>query len=142
MFSVSNLLAILASFIILFFGGYLFYGILAAGFFESHTGSATGVHKEQVNMVFIAVGCLIQAVAMTTLFSKWANGDNSVVNGFKFGACVGLIVGFGTGLIMYGTANFLDLTAHIADGIFNIIFYGLTGIVIALVMNKTQTKEA
>jgi len=142
MFSASNLLATLASFIILFFGGYLFYGILAAGFYESHTGSATGIHKEQVNMAFIAVGCLIQAIAMTSLFSKWANGDNSIANGFKFGACVGLIVGFGKGLIMYGTANFLDLTAHIADGIFNIIFYGLTGVAIALVINKTQVKEA
>jgi uncharacterized membrane protein (DUF485 family) len=142
MLSVSNLLAILAAFIILFFGGYLFYGILAAAFFESHSGTATGVHKEQVDMTFIAIGCVIQAFAMTLLYSKWANDEHSVLNGFKFGACIGLIVGFGIGLITYGTANFLDLTAHIADGIWNILFYGLTGIVIALVINRTSKKKA
>ena len=142
MFSISNLLAILASFLVLFFGGYIFYGILAAGFFESHSGTATGVHKEQVDMAFIAIGCVIQAFAMTTLFSKWANGDHSVSNGFKFGAYVGLLVGFGLGFIMYGTSNLSDLTGHLADGIWSILFYGITGVVIALVLNKTSKKEA
>jgi uncharacterized membrane protein (DUF485 family) len=142
MFSVSNLLAILASFIILFFGGYLYYGILAAGFYESHAGSATGIQKEQVDMTFIAIGCLFEAFVMTTLYSKWANGDYTVSNGFKFGAFLGLFVGFGIGLITYGTTNYSDLTGHIADGIFNIFFFGLTGIVIALVLNKTSKKEA
>ncbi len=142
MFSVSNLLAILASFIILFFGGYLYYGILAAGFYESHAGSATGVQKEQVDMVFIAIGCLVEAFVMTSIYSKWANGDYTVSNGLKFGAFVGLFVGFGIGLITYATTNLSDITGHIVDGIWNIFFYGLTGVVIALVLNKTSKKEA
>lgn len=142
MFSISNLLGILAGFFILFFGGYLFYGVLAAGFFENHAGTATGVHKEQVDMIYIALGCLIQAHVMVQIFSKWADKDFSIINGLKFGTCVGLIIGFGTGLIMYGTSNFSDLTGHIADGIWNIFFYGLTGVVIAIVLNKTSKKEA
>ena len=71
---VSNLLAIVAGFVIIFFGNYLFYGVLAAGFFESHMGSATGVQKEEVSMAFIALGCLVQAYVLATLYSKWANG--------------------------------------------------------------------
>jgi len=140
MFSISKLLGVLAGFIILFFGGFVFYGILAAGFFETHSGTATGVQKEEVSMSFIALGCIIQAFAMTSIFSKWANNDYSVINGLKFGVCIGLIVGFGIGFIMYGTSNFSDLTGHIADGIWNIIFYGITGVIIALVLNKTKAK--
>jgi len=141
MFSVSNLLAILASFIILFFGGYIYYGILAAGFYESHAGSATGVQKEQVDMTFIAIACLVEAFVMTSIYSKWTNGDYTVSSGFKFGAFVGLFVGFGIGFITYATTNLSDITGHIVDGIWNIFFYGLTGVVIALVLNKTSKKE-
>lgn len=43
---------------------------------------------------------------------------------------------------MYGTSNYLDLTVHIVDGIFNIIFYSITSVTIALVLKKTQVKEA
>ena len=141
MFSVNNLLAILAGFIVLFFGGYLFYGVLAAGFYDDHLGSATGINKEEVNLTFIALGCLIQAVVLTLLYSKWVNGKHSVSNGLQFGSSIGLIIGFGIGLIMYGTSNFLDLTAHIIDGFFNIIFYALTGLAIAFVLKKTQVKD-
>lgn len=136
--SVSNLLAIVASFVIIFFGNYLFYGVLAAGFFESHMGSATGVQKEEVSMAFIALGCLIQAYALATLYSKWANGSYTPTNGFQFGAIAGLLTGFGLGFVMFGTTHLMDLTGHLVDGLWYVVLYGLAGMAMAAIMNKTQ----
>ena len=49
--SLPNIVAIVASFLVLFFLNYVFYGIVAAEFFENHAGSATGVQKEEVDMI-------------------------------------------------------------------------------------------
>ncbi len=140
--SAYQLLAMLASFVIIFFGNYLFYGVLSPGFFESHMGSASGVQKENVNMTFIALGCIIQAIALTTLYSKWANKKHSAIRGFSFGSLIGVLTGFGLGFVMYGTSNLLDLTAHLVDGLWYIFIYGIAGVSISLSMYKGKTSKA
>ena len=136
--SVSNLLSIVACFVIIFFGNYLFYGVLAAGFFESHMGSATGVQKEEVSMAFIALGCLLQAYVLATLYAKWANGTHNPSGGFRFGAIAGLLAGFGLGFVMYGTTHLLDLTGHVVDGLWYMLLFGLSGMAMAAIMKKSQ----
>ena len=61
MFSKSNLLSTLFGGIFLFFGGYLIWGVLTVDFFNSHAGTATGVMRENPDMVHLAIACLLQA---------------------------------------------------------------------------------
>jgi len=140
--SLPNLVAIVASFIILFFLNYIFYGILAAEFFENHAGSATGVQKQDVDMMFIFLGTVIQAIALTFLYGKWSQGNHNFADGFRFGALAGLFAGFGMTMIMYGTSNLFDMTALVVDGIWYIFLYGLCGAVIALSMKKVAARSS
>lgn len=139
--SLSSLTSIVICFILIFFLNYIFYGIVAAGFFEEHSGSATGVQKEDVNMIFIAFGTLIQSVVLTSLYSVWSKGSYDSKEGFRFGALMGMFAGFGMAFIMYGTSNILDLTAHLVDGIWYMVLYGICGATIAMVMKKIKSKS-
>ena len=140
--SLPHLVAIVASFLILFFLNYLFYGVLAAEFFENHAGSASGVQKEQVDMIFIFLGTLVQAVVLTFLYAKWANGRHDLTAGARFGALAGTFAGFGMTLIMYGTSNLFDKTALFVDGLWYIVLYAICGAVIALSMKKVKARSA
>lgn len=139
--SLSNLGAIVASFVLIFFLNYLFYGVLAAEFFENHMGSATGVMKQEVDMMFIFFGTAVQAIALTLLYEKWSQGSHEIAGGFRFGALAGFFAGFGMMLVMYGTSNLYDMTGVVADGLWYVVLYGLCGAAIALVMKKVGTKS-
>lgn len=139
--SLSNLSAVVASFVLIFFLNYIFYGVVAAEFYENHSGSATGVMKQEVNMIFIALGTLVQAIALTLLYRRWAQGTHEVSSGFRFGALAGLFAGFGMMFVMYGTSNLYDLTAFAVDGLWYVVLYGLCGALIALSMKKVGAKS-
>lgn len=140
MFSKSNLLATLAGFFVMYLLGWAFYGGLAEGFFTSHTilknlskppsGSAAGL---------IAIGSLIIAFTMSTLYGKWSRGHHSLQEGFKFGALLGVLIGFGIGIIIYATSNFMDSTGQLVDAVWNVIYYGIAGMAIAFVYKQTAT---
>ncbi len=139
MFSKSNLLATLVGGIVMFFLGYLVWGVATADFFEEH--SVVNVMKEVPNLGLIALGNIVGAFVLSSLYSKWARGHHSMGEGFQFGAWIGVFVGVGMGLIWYATSNWMDLTGHIAEAIIDIIYYGIIGAVIALVYQKTAAKK-
>ena len=137
MFSKANLISTIAAFIVLFFGGFLYYEIIAKSFYESHT-SAVGkaVMRAEPEMIFIALGCLIQAFIISTLYSKWSGGSHSSKQGFIGGAWIGGLLGFGVWVLNHGVMDIADSTALLVDGIWNIIFYGIAGVVISMVYGK------
>lgn len=139
MFSKSNLLATLVGTIVMFFLGYLIWGIATADFFEEH--STINVMKEVPDLGMIALANLIAVFALSTLYSKWARGHHSLSQGFQFGAWIGVFVGIGMGLLNYGTTEFMDLTGYMAEAVLDIIFYGILGAVIAFMYQKTTAKE-
>lgn len=139
MFSKSNLLATLAGAIVMFFLGYLIWGMATVEFFEEHT--LVNVMKEVPNMGLIALANLIAVFALSTLYSKWARGHHSIGQGFQYGAWIGVFVGIGMGLLQYATTNFMDMTAYVVEAVIDIIFYGIIGIVISVVYQKTAKKE-
>ena len=140
--TLPNLVAIVASFLILFFLNYFFYGVVAAEFFKDHAGSASGVQKEEVDMIFIFLGTVVQAITLTLLYAKWANGKHDLAGGARFGALAGMFAGFGMTLIMYGTSNLFDMTAMLVDGIWYITLYAICGAGIALSMKKVNARSA
>jgi len=139
MFSKSNLLATVVATIVMFLLGYLLWGIAAEGLMEGHV--ITNIFKEEPDFVFIILGNLVSAFALSNLYGKWARGHHSAKEGAQFGAWIGLFSGLGTALIQYATANMLDLTGHLIDFVLALVFFVLTGVVIALVYQKTAAKE-
>jgi len=134
MFTKSHLLGTLGGFVILFLGGWLYYDLLAKGFYDAHTSEAAKaiMRGENANLIYVAIGCLVQACVMSTLYSKMAEKSN----GLKFGALFGVFVGFGIGLLNYGIMDFMDMTGALVDFVWSIVFYAITGWVIALIFNK------
>ena len=139
MFSKSNVLATVATTVVMFFFGYVLWGILAEKLIaEAHV--LTNVMKEAPDFLFIAIGNLISAFALSSLYSKWARGHHSVKEGAEFGAWIGLFIGLGHGLIWYATSTLMDLTGHLLDFLLYLAFFVVAGIVISTVY-KVTTKN-
>jgi len=132
-----RILATLAGFVVFFILGWLFYGMLLMDFFMTNAGSATGVYRGDTEMVWwaLALGNLLQAYLLVYIFGKWANiatfGD-----GLKTGATIGLILGYGIDLTIYGTSNLSNLTATLVDPLVLAVMMGVTGGVIGVVLGK------
>lgn len=142
MFSKQNLLATLAATVAMFLLGWLIWGIATMDFFEQH--SITDVMKDEaeMNTAFIFLGNLFGAFALSTLYGKWARGHHSAAQGFEFGAWIGFFIGVGMGLVWMGTSKLMDPTGHAVEAVLDILYYGLIGLVIALVYKAAGPKEA
>lgn len=136
MYSKSIVIGTLVGFLLLFLLGWLFYDFLAPGFYEEHV--ITNVSKDPPQMGLIALSCVIEAFALSVIYSKWGRGSYSAKGGFEFGAWVGIFLGFGLGLMWYATSTFMDLTGTLVEGLWNIVYYGITGAAIGIVFKKFQ----
>ena len=123
MFSKTTLFATLLGFLSLFFLGYLFYEVLSGEYFASHHTMAM---NEMIDFKYITLGTLIEAYVLSVLYGKWTAGNYVKYFGFRFGAWVGIFVGFGIGLLMYGTFQLLSLEATLVDSFWSVLFYGIT----------------
>jgi hypothetical protein len=132
-----RIMATLAGFVVFFFMGFLLYGMLLMDFFMANAGSATGVYREDAEMVWwaLALGNLLQSYLLVYIFSKWAN-ITTFASGLQAGAMIGLILGLGYDLTMYGTSNISNLTATLVDPLVVAVMMGVTGGVIGLVLGK------
>ena len=132
-----RIMATLAGFVVFFFMGFLLYGMLLMDFFMANAGSATGVYREDAEMVWwaLALGNLLQSYLLVYIFSKWAN-ITTFSSGLQAGAMIGLILGLGYDLTMYGTSNISNLTATLVDPLVVAVTMGATGGVIGMVLGR------
>lgn len=141
MFSKANLISTLVTTVWGALGGFLFWGLIGDPYLMDHQGTATGVMKEEPDMVVVVLGSLIAGFIFSTIYSKWARGSHSLSHGAQFGILVGLLIGFGDRLIEYGVANILDLNGTIVNGIIYIVFFIIMGILASLVYGKVKAKS-
>ena len=135
--SKKRIMATLAGFVVFFLLGWLLYGMLLMDFFMNNAGSATGVMRADTEMVWWALilGNVFQAYLLVYILGKWAN-VTSFSAGLQAGAVIGLILGFGFDLTMYGTSNRLNLTATLVDPLVLCAMMGITGGVIGMVLGR------
>ena len=117
--------------LVLFFGGYLIFGLLFASFFATNAGSATGVTREPFNFVALALGQLAWGAALTLILG-WARVSH-VIAGMKTAGLAGLLFSLGIDLTLYATTNVQNLTASLVDPILTAILFALSGAAIASV---------
>lgn len=138
MFSKQNLLATVVATIAMFVLGFLIWGVATVEFFEGHT--LTKAMKDPPDFPILVLSNLIAAFALSTIYGKWANGNNSLGGGFQFGVWIGIFMGLGMGLLWYATSEFMDLTGHLVEAVLDIVYYGIIGAVIGLMYKATEPK--
>ena len=104
---------------------------LAAGGVDFFSSNTLIDIPERMDMAAIALGCVIEAFFLTNLFRRWTHDEISIFEGFQFGVWIGLFLGFGTGMVSYGTYEMHTLNVHLVDAAWSVVFYGLTGLIIA-----------
>ena len=128
------LIGTVVGWVVLFFLGYLIFGILMADFFRANAGTATGVEKMPFNLVSIGIGQLASAGALTLILS-WV-GVRSIGQGAIMAGVVGLLFFLGVDLTMFGTSNTTTLTASLVDPVVGGILYAIAGGAITAVAGK------
>jgi hypothetical protein len=140
--SNKSLPAWIAGSAVLFLVGYLIYGMLLADFMKNHSGTATGVMKDQKDFMLwmIAVSNLIYGFFMTYIFGR--AGVASAGGGLTLGAIMGFFIALGTDLIQYATSNLQTGASIAADVIALTVLSGLAGLVIGLVKGSGKKSAA
>ena len=133
----NRVLATLVGFVVLFLLGYLFYGMLLMDFYETNSGTATGVMRDEADLIWWALilGNLLQAYFLVYIFGNWAN-ITTFGGGAKAGFILGLIMGFAMNLTMYATSNMMNLTAALVDPFVAAIMMSITGGVIGVMLGR------
>lgn len=130
-------MATLGGTVVLFVLGWVLYGMLLMGFFESNAGTATGVMKEAPDFLWLILGQIVTA-AFLALVLGW-KGATDVASGAKAGAIVGFLLSLGYGLTMYATSNTWNLSATLVDPFISLVLFGAAGAVVGLLLGKGAT---
>lgn len=127
--------ASLAGGVTLFFVGFLLWGLLFAGFFDAHMGTATGVVKAEPALFHLALGQFFWGVLLAVIIARYA-GVSGFVPGVRIGALMGFLMSLSVGLNQFSMANLADLTATLTDPFVAAVWSGLGGGVIGLVLGS------
>ena len=136
------ILATLASFVVMFALGGLFHMVIAKDFMLAHAGIAGDISRKEPLMIYIGLGVLVLAFMMSYMYPKGVEGENHLVQGFKFGMMIGIIWITPFSLILYGSVKMFSLTNVAAPALWHILEQGIGGMVIAMVYGKTQKAGA
>ncbi len=137
MIAKNSIIATLAGTVSLFLLGWIFYGLLLMDFYMQNAGSATGVSREESDMVWwaLVLGNVFQAYFLVYIFERWGN-VTSFIEGLKGGAVIGFLLGLGFNLVMYATSNMMNLTAALVDPFVSLAMMGITGGLIGAILGR------
>jgi len=125
----------------LFFAGFVLWGLLLAGFFDAHMGTATGVNKAQAQFFHLALGQFFWGVLLAVIIARYA-GVSGFVPGLRIGALVGFLMSLSVGLTQFSMTNLVDLTAVLTDPFVSAVWSGLGGGVVGLVLGGGSPEPA
>ena len=118
--------------VVLFFVGFLLWGLALSGFYEAHMGSATGVVKDPADFFHLGLGQFFWGVLLAVTIGRWA-GVSGFMPGLRVGALLGFLMSLSVGLTQYSMTNLFDLTTVLVDPFATAVWSGLGGGVVGLV---------
>ena len=104
MFTKHILSGTLLGVLFLYFFDWIFYTLIAADYFESNM---LVMILMRMNLFFIAIGCLIQAFVISSLYSSLSKRSGAPFSGFQFGLRIDTFVSLGIVMVGYGTYEIL-----------------------------------
>ncbi len=135
MFSKANLTSTIVNTIWGAGGGFLLWGILGEPLMEEHVVTA-GLMKDPPDMVYLIVGCLIQAFGFSSIYGKFGSANYGASSGIGMGLLAAIMVGLGEGLIDFATANILNLHATLINFVIYVVFFGIMGLLAGIIYKK------
>lgn len=139
MFSKANLVSTLVTAIWGYFGGWLIWGMLVDPILTEHTSAAaSGIMREMPDMVHLIIGCLIVGFFLSSIYNKWGSTNYGPSGGFTFGIMIGVLMGFGEGMVNFAVMDMMDLTGTLINAITYAVFYGIMGLLAGLVYSKVS----
>jgi hypothetical protein len=123
--------------VVFFVTGYLLWGLAFAGFFETNTVGPAGLMKEAPDFLMLGIGQLLFGGLLTVIFGQWAS-ISTAAGGAKAGAIIGLLVGFGIDLTLFGTMNLFSFTATVVDALLVAVQTAIAGAVVGAVLGMTK----
>ncbi|GAB5398871.1 MAG: hypothetical protein Aureis2KO_04560 [Aureisphaera sp.] len=135
MFSKANLVSTLVTAIWGMGGGFLLWGIIAEPLMADNM-LIPNLVKEQPDMVFLALGCLIQAFGFCSIYRKFGMDNYGASTGLNMGILTGIMIGLGEKLIDFATANMMDMQGTLINFAIYVIFFGVTGLIAGLIYKK------
>lgn len=130
----STIVSGIAGGIFLWLAGFIFYGMMDGTAAYESEGMRAMMKGENMDMLMLLLGHLIIGIFAAMIFNKWTRGAYSWRMGLEFGLILGVIPAVGMNMIWYSVSSGMSGMGHVVDGIFNLIAYAITGVVISLVM--------
>ncbi|MEM7185651.1 MAG: hypothetical protein AAF466_03240 [Bacteroidota bacterium] len=135
MFSKANLTSTIVNTIWGVGGGFLLWGILADPYLVDHV-LTDGIMKDEPDMVYLIIGCLIQAFGFSTIYGKYGSDNYGGASGLSMGITAAIMIGLGESLIDHATANIIDLQGTLINFVVYLIFFGVMGLLAGIVYKK------
>jgi len=114
--------------------GWLVYGNLLTDFMKANPGTATGVDRTEMDMMYLAIGNLLTGFLFAYIFVKANIG--TLANGLITGGIVGLLMSASIDSIIYATTNIESKKMMLADIIAFTVISAITGAIVGMVMGK------
>jgi hypothetical protein len=138
--STRGLLAALAGAVVLFFSGWLVYGILLMDFFVAQTIHYEGLLNEMPILGLLFLSHLVMAYLLVFIFEKWAK-ISSFDSGFVAGLILGFLIYLSIGLYFLAAMNLFSFVSIIVDVVVGALLIGLMGGVIAFILGTKKASE-
>jgi hypothetical protein len=128
--------AILAGFagaILAFLLGWVIYGMLLMGYFESNTTHYEGLMKDTPNLLLIFLNNLIWSLLLAFIFYKWA-GVKSFAGGIKGAIIITLPISLSIDLYFVSGMNLFTPVLVVVDVIASTIMWAIVGGLIGFIL--------
>jgi len=136
--SKKMLLAFIASFVAMFLLAFAWHQPIMGEWYADNVGLVPTARTEPI-VWMIALGYAVLAFMMSYIYPKGMEGGSPLMEGFKFGALMGILWVIPHSIVLYGVtmANSRDLV--IVDGLWHIVEQGIGGVIIAYIYGATAT---
>jgi len=129
-----SILAVIAAFLILFFGGWVIYGMLLMDFLQAHTIQYEGLMNIPPKMVSLVISDLLFALMLVVVL-YWAN-VRSLAKGLATGAILFFLMAAAYDASFRAFMNLHDATLYAVDILVFTALGALMGAVAAGIMGR------
>ncbi len=126
--------------VVMLFLGYLIYGMLLMDFMSENSTDTTGRPMEEFIWWAMVAFNLVWGLLLSVILA-WANAE-SVGEGIKIGAVVGILAAFGNDLATYAmTTRFNNFSVILVDTLALGVMYAVAGALAVWAMGKVGNRQ-